>query len=52
MLKIMVGDVKADRATAPEWLAKSEWAIALGEAILDGARGPDEPATDGGDPDA
>ena len=52
LLKIMVGDAKAGRATAPEWLAKSEWAIALGEAILDGARGPDEPAADGGDPDA
>jgi hypothetical protein len=52
LLKIMVSDAKARRATAPEWLAKSEWAIALGEAILEGARGPDEPAADGGDPDA
>ncbi|TIO24022.1 hypothetical protein [Mesorhizobium sp.] len=52
LLKIMVGDAKAGRATGPEWLAKSEWAIALGEAILDNAPGPDEPAADGGDPDA
>ncbi|RWD31048.1 MAG: hypothetical protein EOS34_24725 [Mesorhizobium sp.] len=52
LLKIMVGDAKAGRATASEWLAKSAWAIALGEAILDNAPGPDEPATDGGDPDA
>ncbi|RWD43467.1 hypothetical protein [Mesorhizobium sp.] len=52
LLKIMVGDTKAGRPTAPEWLAKSEWAIALGEAILEGALGPDEPAADGGDPDA
>ncbi|RUV21414.1 hypothetical protein [Mesorhizobium sp. M5C.F.Ca.IN.020.32.2.1] len=52
LLKIMVSDTKARRATAPEWLAKSEWAVALGEAILEGARGPDEPAADGGDPDA
>lgn len=52
LLKIMAGDAKAGRATAAEWLAKSEWAIALGEAVLEGARGPDEPAADGGDPDA
>lgn len=52
LIKIMVSDAKAGRATAPEWLAKSEWAVALGEAILEGARGPDEPAADGGDPDA
>ncbi|MBN9362822.1 MULTISPECIES: hypothetical protein [unclassified Devosia] len=44
LLKIMVSDAKARRTTAPEWFAKSEWAIALGEAILDGARGPDRPA--------
>ncbi|RWJ31988.1 hypothetical protein [Mesorhizobium sp.] len=52
LLKIMVGDAKAGRATASEWFAKSEWAIALGEAMLEGARGPDEPAAGGGDPDA
>ncbi|RUV66330.1 hypothetical protein EOA88_30840 [Mesorhizobium sp. M5C.F.Ca.IN.020.14.1.1] len=52
LLKIMVSDAKAGRATASEWFAKSEWAIALGEAILDNAPCPDEPAADGGDPDA
>ena len=52
LLKIMIGDAKARRATAPAWLAKSEWAIALGEAILGNAPGPDEPAADGDDPDA
>jgi hypothetical protein len=42
LLKILVGDAQARRPTAPEWLGKAEWAIARGEAILDGARGPDE----------
>ncbi|WP_192361444.1 hypothetical protein [Mesorhizobium mediterraneum] len=52
LLKIMVGDAQAGRSTSPEWLGKAEWAIALGEAILESARDPGEPAVDGGDPDA
>lgn len=52
LLKIMVSDAHAGRPTSPEWLGKADWAIALGEAILDSARGPDEPAPDGGDLDA
>lgn len=44
LLKMLFSDVSADRQTPPEWLAKTAWAIARGEAILDGARGPDEPA--------
>lgn len=52
LLKIMVGDAHAGRPTSPEWLGKAHWAIARGEAILDGSRGPDEPAADEGDPDA
>lgn len=43
LLKIVIADVKADRATAPQWLDKADWAIARGEAILAGARSPDEP---------
>ncbi len=43
LLKIVVGDAKARRPTASEWLGKADWAIARGEAILAGARGPDEP---------
>lgn len=43
LLKIVIADAKADRPTAPEWLWKADWAIACGEAILAGARGPDEP---------
>lgn len=44
LLKMLFSDVSADRQTPPEWLAKTALAIARGEAILDGARGPDEPA--------
>jgi hypothetical protein len=52
LLKIMVGDAQAGRPTSPESLGKAHWAIARGEAILEGARGPDEPAADGGVSDA
>lgn len=44
LLKMLFSDVRANRPTPPEWLGKTAWAIARGEAILDGARGPDEPA--------
>lgn len=40
LLKIIVADAQANRPTAPEWLARANWAIALAHAILDGARGP------------
>ncbi|WP_353832154.1 hypothetical protein [Mesorhizobium sp.] len=43
LLKMLFSDVRAGRPTPPEWLAKTAWAIARGEAILDGARGPDGP---------
>ncbi|MES0137552.1 hypothetical protein NKJ88_21740 [Mesorhizobium sp. M0016] len=43
LLKILVGDAKARRPTPPGWLGKAEWAIARGEAILEGARDPVEP---------
>lgn len=52
LLKMLSSNVRAGRPTPAEWQAKAAWAIARGEAILDGARGPDEPALDGGDPDA
>lgn len=41
LLKITVADAQAGRATAPEWLARANWAIAVAEAILEGAREPD-----------
>ncbi len=43
LLRIIVGDAQARRPPPPGWLGKAEWAIARGEAILQGARGPDEP---------
>lgn len=52
LLKMLFSDVRATRSTPPERLARTAWAIARGEAIRDGARGPDEPVLDGGDPDA
>ena len=47
LLKILVADADAQRRTAPEWLDKARWAVQLAEAILDGARGPDEPTGPG-----
>lgn len=38
LLKIVVADLQA---TTPEWLARANWAIAVSEVILEGARGPD-----------
>ncbi|MGE3874348.1 MAG: hypothetical protein AB7F74_15460 [Parvibaculaceae bacterium] len=40
LLKIVVADARASRPTEPKWLAKANWAIALAEAIFEGARGP------------
>ncbi|MER9615513.1 hypothetical protein [Mesorhizobium sp. M0207] len=42
LLKIIVGDTQAPRPPSG-WLGKAEWAIARGEAILEGARDPVEP---------
>lgn len=44
LLKILAADAEARRRTAPEWLDKAKWAVQRAEAILDGARGPDEPS--------
>lgn len=43
LLKMMVHDVHADRRPPLDWLAKSDWAIARGEAILAGSADPAEP---------
>lgn len=48
LLKILLADSEAGRTTAPEWTGKARWAVELAEAILDGARGPDEPGSAGG----
>jgi hypothetical protein len=43
LLKMMFHDAHAARPASLDWLAKSAWAIARGEAILAGSPGPDEP---------
>lgn len=47
LLKILLADSEAGRTTAPEWTGKAKWAVQLAEAILDGARGPDQPGIAG-----
>jgi hypothetical protein len=47
LLKILLTDFEAGRTTAPEWTGKANWAVKRAEAILDGARGPDEPNSTG-----
>lgn len=44
LLKILFHDVQAARPPSADWLAKSAWAIARGEAILAYAPDPTEPA--------
>lgn len=47
LLKILLADCEAGRTTASEWTGKANWAVKRAEAILDGARGPDEPNSSG-----
>lgn len=47
LLKILLADCEAGRTTAPEWTGKATWAVQRAEAILDDARGPDEPNSAG-----
>lgn len=47
LLKILLADREAGRTTAPEWTGKAKWAVQLAEAILHGARGPDQPNSAG-----
>ncbi|OWV98855.1 hypothetical protein [Rhizobium sp. R693] len=44
LLKMLLHDVQAGRSPSGDWLAKSSWAIARGEAILAYAPDPAEPA--------
>ncbi|ENN85556.1 hypothetical protein RHSP_06799 [Rhizobium freirei PRF 81] len=44
LLKILLHDVQADCPPTTDWLAKSAWAIARGEAILAYTPDPTEPA--------
>lgn len=43
VLKIMVGDARAERRTDAGWISRASCAIAKAEAILAGARDPDQP---------
>jgi hypothetical protein len=45
LLKIVIADQVAQRRTDAYWLARANAAIAKAEAIIDGARDPDEPIT-------
>ncbi|MBY3347879.1 hypothetical protein [Rhizobium laguerreae] len=43
LLKILFDDIRAARPPSLDWLARSAWAIARGEAILAGDPDPEEP---------
>ncbi|OWK24758.1 hypothetical protein AJ87_18710 [Rhizobium yanglingense] len=43
LLKILLDDIRAARPPSLDWLARSAWAIARGEAILAGDPDPEEP---------
>jgi hypothetical protein len=43
LLKMLLDDIRATRPPSPEWLARSAWAVARGEAILAGDPDPEEP---------
>ncbi|MGP4693856.1 hypothetical protein [Agrobacterium cavarae] len=43
LLKMLFDDVRAARPASPEWLARSAWAVARGEAVLAGEPDPEEP---------
>ncbi|MBM7327435.1 hypothetical protein JS562_30685 [Agrobacterium sp. S2] len=43
LLKMLLDDISSSRPPLPDWLARSAWAIARGEAILAGEPDPEEP---------
>ncbi|MBW9060214.1 hypothetical protein [Agrobacterium pusense] len=43
LLKMLLDDISAARPPSPDWLARSAWAVARGEAILAGEPDPEEP---------
>lgn len=44
LLKMLLADVRAGRASSDEWIERAAAAVARGEAILADARDPDDPA--------
>ena len=47
LLKMLLADTAARRASSPEWIKRAAWEITRGEAIIAGRRDPDHPP--GGD---
>ncbi len=43
LLKMLLDDISATRPPSSDWLARSAWAVARGEAILAGDPDPEEP---------
>lgn len=41
LLKMLLADTVARRASSAEWIGRATWAVARGEAIIAGARDPD-----------
>lgn len=52
LLKMFLADVCSGAAPSDQWIERATSAVALAEAIMAGARDPDEPTRAGGDPDA
>ncbi|MBA4208422.1 MAG: hypothetical protein C0454_02725 [Parvibaculum sp.] len=44
VLKILAADIRTGRPNQPHWLERAEHAVAKAEAIMAGARDPDDPA--------
>jgi hypothetical protein len=47
LLKMMLADMRAGRASSEKWIERAKQAVGLGEAIIAGARGPDPQGQDG-----
>lgn len=43
LLKMLLDDIRAAKPPLPDWLARSAWAVARGEAIIAGDPDPEEP---------
>lgn len=48
LLKIFMSNARAGQPASEEWLSRADGAVGKAEAILAGARGPDDPPVTGG----
>ena len=48
LLKMLLSNARTGQPTTEEWLSRTDWAVEKAEAILAGARGPDDPPAVGG----